>query len=171
MVLPTLDHTVLSAPPRGLAASARQAAAWLACRTTRRCPAEERGEGSRRKPRFRLLPPEMRPRIPRPAGLWQRAIALAARTHRAARHVPAASVSAGSPPAPAGAVPGQSHGSAQDYGAFLRATAGSLFELQTLLTVARDRRLLDPQQYHEIWSATQQLERRLVSLRREPSST
>ena len=170
MVLPTLDGLALSAPPRGPAASARQAATWLASRTGRRCPARGPVDSEATVPRFRLPLRMIRLHTPRPVGLWHKALGLAVRTHRAVRRPPAdrSLGTAVVPSAVAGPVPARACPPAQDYAGFLRASAGSLFELQALITVARDLQLLDPTQYRDIWSTTQQLERKLTDSAQSP---
>lgn len=104
----------------------------------------------------------------RPLGLWQRAMALAARTHRAVRKLPAGALD-GSPRAcSAACAPARVTTPAQDYAGFLRASAGSLFELQALMTAARDLQLLDSKQFRDIWSTTQKLELKLTNLAEAP---
>ena len=178
MVVPTLE---IAAPPsshRGLAASARQAATWLVSKAGRGVPSIPPGVAHPVGPRVRLPRRTNALRTRPPSGLWQRAMALAAKTHRVVQRLPAEVAPDGSSHAPVGppatacrTAPGQGLAPASDYGSFLRATVGSLFELQTLLTVARELEYIDEQGIRGVWAATQQLEHKLTNLGRRPRST
>lgn len=109
--------------------------------------------------------------------VWQKSISLSTRIYEITAAYPASeqfgltsqtrrsSVSVG-----ANIAEGYGRNSTQDYIRFLNIACGSLFELQTLMIIARNLKLLDDKKYTEMDKETREIERMLCSLIQKLSS-